>query len=418
MDKLKDDIERYLSGKMTGAERHAFEKQALNDPFLADALEGAESLTAESFITDVSDLNKKISGGNNRQWLWPLRIAAAVVGIAVISTVVILFKKDDTGLLLSEQKPAKSEEKTIQQGDSIHQHQAKQSSSEDLVAVAEKKETVKNSKPNLTSSDKSKVEHTSTAKSNSNLATIARTDTLAIAGASENENVEPAVAFSLPSDQQPVSGNAVMQAEKVAFSGLTISGQVRDQQGQPLPGATVNIKGKVAGVATDADGKYSLTLQDTSATLQYAFIGFVPQEMKVGKSNDYVNVQLMEDATQLSEVVVTGYGEKRTDGEPVVRLAEPIGGRKAYDKYLEDAKRYPQLALENKVEGKVVIEFTVDDTGAISDFTVIKKLGFGCDEEVIRLVKEGPGWHPSYIDNEPVESLVRIKTRFELPGKK
>ena len=42
----------------------------------------------------------------------------------------------------------------------------------------------------------------------------------------------------------------------------------------------------------------------------------------------------------------------------------------------------------------------------------------GCEEELIRMVKEGPGWYPSYIDNEAVESLVRIKTRFELPEKK
>jgi TonB family protein len=124
-----------------------------------------------------------------------------------------------------------------------------------------------------------------------------------------------------------------------------------------------------------------------------------------------------EDVTQLSEVVVTGYGDKRDNTEPVVRLAEPEGGRKAYDQYLDEKKIYPQQAIENKVEGKVTIEFTVGTTGGLSDFQVTRKLGYGCDEEVIRLVKEGPKWKPSYIDNEAVESLVKIKTKFKLPGK-
>jgi len=66
----------------------------------------------------------------------------------------------------------------------------------------------------------------------------------------------------------------------------------------------------------------------------------------------------------------------------------------------------------------VVIEFTVGTTGTLSDFNVVKKIGYGCEQEVIRLVKDGPQWRPSYIDNEAVESLVRVKTRFDLPGKK
>ena len=209
----------------------------------------------------------------------------------------------------------------------------------------------------------------------------------------------------------PVSGAYITSENK------TITGQVRDQNGEPMPGVNINVKGSTQGVVTNAEGKYSIVLSDPNTILTYSFIGFVSQEMKMDKAEDYADVQLMEDATQLSEVVVTGYGEKRTDSEPIIRLAEPVGGRKAYNKYLEEGKIYPQQALESKIEGKVVIEFTVSAIGTLSDFRVIKKLGFGCDEEVIRLVREGAAWRPSYIDNEPAESLVRIKTRFELPQK-
>ena len=109
--------------------------------------------------------------------------------------------------------------------------------------------------------------------------------------------------------------------------------------------------------------------------------------MKVDKSNDYVNVQLMEDATQLSEVVVTGYGEKKVDGEPMV-IGRTIGGRCVM---INIWRREDVSATSTRKQNRrqTVIEFTIGATGTISDFTVVKKFGFGCDEEVIRLVKEG-----------------------------
>ena len=61
MDEYKDDIERYLSGKMTPAEQHAIEKKALSDPFLADALEGAESIAHQSFSMGIKEINQNIS---------------------------------------------------------------------------------------------------------------------------------------------------------------------------------------------------------------------------------------------------------------------------------------------------------------------------------------------------------------------
>jgi TonB family protein len=208
------------------------------------------------------------------------------------------------------------------------------------------------------------------------------------------------------------------KAKTAAVSSLVISGVVRDQRGQPIPGVNIVSKGSTTGTITNGEGKYSIEVPSADQTLVYSFIGYEAQERPLSKLKDgSLDVKMEEDVTQLSEVVVTGYGDKRESMEPVVRLAEPEGGRKAYDQYLDEKKIYPQQAIENKVEGRVTIEFTVGITGVLSDFEVTKKLGYGCDEEVIRLVKEGPQWKPSYIDNEAVESLVKIKTKFKLPGK-
>jgi TonB family protein len=456
MDDLKNDIERYISGKMNPAERHALEKRALSDPFLADALEGAEFIPLNEFSLDVSELNQKIAGAGKNHWLWPLRIAASVIGVAIVGSVIFLsIDKDDASQLASSEQKSENKPTESAKADSLKQESSATTTGEQAIAQAkpeEKKVEPKRTetKPLLalkqqtqTLSGGSGVQKTLATSSGPDikladtvftgglLAANAQRDTISETELAELVAVEEKtddVAITPPTVQPSVANTETKTARARKSASATadftpivqdqiITGQVRDQQGQPLPGVNINIKGTTQGAVTNAEGKYSIALPDANATLVYTFIGFIPQEMKLDKVKDYADVQLMEDATQLSEVVVVGYGEKKSDAEPVVRLAEPIGGMKEYDKYLEDKKVYPQQALDNKVEGKVVIEFTVSTTGAVSDFNVVRKIGHGCEEEVIRLVKEGPGWYPSYIDNEAVESLVRVKTRFELPGK-
>ncbi|HNT51430.1 MAG TPA: energy transducer TonB, partial [Cyclobacteriaceae bacterium] len=72
-------------------------------------------------------------------------------------------------------------------------------------------------------------------------------------------------------------------------------------------------------------------------------------------------------------------------------------------------------ALENNVKGRVTVSFTVHTDGAVNEFNVLKGLGFGCDEEVVRLVKDGPKWSPTTQDGEPVESEVRVRVKFAPP---
>jgi hypothetical protein len=85
----------------------------------------------------------------------------------------------------------------------------------------------------------------------------------------------------------------------------TINGVVFDEKGNPLPGASVLIKGTTIGTATDMEGRYSLVLPQNSKSVIFSFIGFRTEEkMLTGQST--LNVSLLEDKTALSEVVVTG----------------------------------------------------------------------------------------------------------------
>ncbi len=120
-----------------------------------------------------------------------------------------------------------------------------------------------------------------------------------------------------------------------------------------------------------------------------------------------------ENLTERSEVVVLDADAVVADKAPVIVKATPEGGLTAYDRYLENDMRYPPDALRNKVKGNVVVEFTVEADGRIANFKVLESIGQGCDEEVIRLIKEGPAWLAGKQNNQPVESQVRVTVNFD-----
>src|SRR5688572_21364906 len=89
MTDYRHDIEKYLKGELTPAERNALERKALHDPFLADALEGAEQIPATDFVKDVAALNEKIAAKKTISvWMWSARIAAGLVILLVSSYIV------------------------------------------------------------------------------------------------------------------------------------------------------------------------------------------------------------------------------------------------------------------------------------------------------------------------------------------
>jgi TonB-linked SusC/RagA family outer membrane protein len=88
-----------------------------------------------------------------------------------------------------------------------------------------------------------------------------------------------------------------------------VSGTVKDETGNAMPGVNVIIKGTTSGTATDGDGKYTISVSD-NATLVFTFVGYATSEVPVG-TQTVVDVSMTPDATSLSEIVVTGYQVQR-----------------------------------------------------------------------------------------------------------
>ena len=84
-----------------------------------------------------------------------------------------------------------------------------------------------------------------------------------------------------------------------------------------------------------------------------------------------------------------------------------------YD-YLANEIKYPKSALENGVQGKVTLSFVIGKNGEVSEVEVLGKIGFGCDEEAIRVLKEMPKWKAGEQNNRKVAVRMILPIVFEV----
>ncbi|WKX76798.1 carboxypeptidase-like regulatory domain-containing protein [Zobellia laminariae] len=129
---------------------------------------------------------------------------------------------------------------------------------------------------------------------------------------------------------------------------LTITGTViAAEDGMPIPGANVIVKGTNTGTTTDFDGNFSINVPSSNSVLVFSSIGFAQKEVTVG-SNSTINVSLDTDVAALDEVVVVGYGTAKKE-----TLTGSIEQVKA-EAFEDIATGSPALALQGRTPGLVV----------------------------------------------------------------
>jgi TonB family protein len=420
----RDDLEKYLNGELDEKQRHALEKRALHDPFLADALAGGEQLAPTEFSHDVFELQQKLQSRSKRKSSVTWRIAAGMAIALGLGAIAYYYStKPEADQLIAEQKPA-----TIDT-----QNESKSS-------VAEVEPTTKPKEPQRTADSErtSPSGNTTTDPIPPESRAVADAPTAnqltavdpAPAGAVA-EAEAPRVVAAAPVEVRSAAGEnekksiareetpsqdiarqrklpvppATLQAQQI--TGLVVSAE----DGNPLPGVNVMLKGTTEGTVTDAEGRFQLPLL-ADGTLVFSFIGLQSVEQPMTTAPLLIKMPL--DVSSLSEVVVTGYGISAEDATGPYRIAEPQGGRKAFNQYLEETVKYPPAALAKKIEGKVTVQFKVQQTGLLSDFLVIKGIGGGCEEELIRLIQAGPAWTAELNNGKPVIATVRVRYNFRL----
>ena len=131
-----------------------------------------------------------------------------------------------------------------------------------------------------------------------------------------------------------------------------ITGKVTDQSGAPIPGASIVVKGTTAGITSDFNGKYTLSVPADAKILVFSFVGMKSQEVAVGSKSEY-NVVLSEESIGLEEVVAIGYGTvKRSD------LTGSVSSVKS-----ETLKDLPVKSLAEALQGKVAGVYVTKGTG-------------------------------------------------------
>ncbi len=426
------DIERYLTGKMSSAEKFDFEKKALDDPFLAEALEGAEQLGADEFVIDIKSLTSKIlpHKENTKSWFtWPLRIAAGVILLSVSTYFIWTLSQS-----LEDRSPLALENNSEGKLPGEEPKTTNAEVMDSILVTSDVSERVTPAASTAPQADKpssavvKESEPETKALKEDDLLTQPVITQIHPPLAPFKSNIQPEEEATKAEIEKPVSAvsrdeadkslrkKAISEVSGVEGSGKqVITGKVTSSEdGSPLPGINVIIKGSTLGTITDGRGKYQLEFTEGQPTLVFSFIGLRSVEINTVDQKE-VNVQMSLDVAQLSEVVVVGYSVDQVAMPPTVNLAHPETGNRAFKQYLETSIVYPTEALTRKTEGRVTVEFTVETNGALTDFTILRGIGSGCDEELIRLIREGPKWIPTRKDGIPIRDKARVRLRFTLP---
>jgi TonB-linked SusC/RagA family outer membrane protein len=147
------------------------------------------------------------------------------------------------------------------------------------------------------------------------------------------------------------AANKTNEAKMLVQSNISISGQVTDERGQPMPGVSIQLIGTNIGTMADVNGKYSLSIPDNqiSGKLRFSFIGYVKQEVTI-EGKLVINVTLQPEPNNvLNEVVVVGYGTQKkatVNGSLNVVGSKDIGDKPVLNTFQALQGESPNLIIQ------------------------------------------------------------------------
>lgn len=157
----------------------------------------------------------------------------------------------------------------------------------------------------------------------------------------------------------------ISYATTFSQSSFIISGVVKDENGTPLSGVSVILKGQSTGTSTDANGRYSLSMNSRTVVIIYSYVGFVPQEMEVGNKTS-IDITLISGDSKLSDVVIVGYGTQKK-----VSLTSAVSTLKG-----SELQRRPVSSVQQALQGQMSGLTILDRGGAPgNNNTVIRVRG-------------------------------------------
>ena len=210
---------------------------------------------------------------------------------------------------------------------------------------------------------------------------------------------------------------------------VRMTGVVVDENGKPLPGVTVVIKGSMLGVATDAEGRFEIVSPE-GKTLVFTYVGRKTQEVAFDAGKSDVKVVMPVEDVELNPLVaadvesILNQAADSTKDEvvsvwqdeffKVVEDMPQFTDGNIFD-YLAQHVRYPEEAEKNGIGGMVYVQFVIDTTGKVVEPKVIKSVSPELDAEALRVVSEMPAWKPGMQRGKPVRVSFTLPVIFKLP---
>ena len=436
------DIEKYHAGELSPRERHAMEKAALDDPFLADALEGF-AVTGVNAGNDMADLKERLSHrihgaklvtmqSPKTKFSW-LRAAAMVVFLAgsgflvyqlafndkrkevailddkkatapglpePVTTVSDSLRKDnvsittgigaDTGFSSSLKSTGDVSFQNVDALAAPDRNRDSLVSGNILSPVATSTEKINDFSESFALGEKGKQKKNAgfvkeESKSKDTLELRSKNDIAFDKSAQKNEQ---------PYKFRAVSSNtrkAELQQNDNYFRGRVI-----DANNNPVPFANITNTRDNAGTYTDAKGYFNFVSPDTVLEVQVRSIGFENNNIQLRNAVPSNEVVMQDDRRNMAAVVISN---KKPNTEARSRLAnvkleepEPADGWENYDTYLANNLKPPEDLKIPETQGEVAVSFEVNKNGEPVNLKVEKSLCSTCDKEAIRLIKEGPKW--------------------------
>ncbi len=134
-------------------------------------------------------------------------------------------------------------------------------------------------------------------------------------------------------------------------------------------------------------------------------VGLINADDNANKAQEtFVKVEVKEEVEEVEEEVFLV-----VEDDP-----EFPGGLSALSQYLASNIKYPQLAKENNITGKVFVSFVVEKDGSVGQVKILRDIGGGCGAEAVRVVKAMPKWKPGKQRGKPVRTQFNLPVDFSL----
>lgn len=212
--------------------------------------------------------------------------------------------------------------------------------------------------------------------------------------------------LQLLAEQQAMSALAEEQEQPEEEE---VQQRVEEQKPEVLPEEVLNtMKATEIAIADDNEVVEEIKSQDEIKESQTA-IG----STNFDKGTDDINVV----REYKDEVIVE---EKKPEPEQVFVSVEQMpkfpGGDAELMKYIQEHLRYPTMAAENNIQGKVVVQFVVTKNGSVGEVKVIRSRDQDLDKEAVRVVKSLPNFIPGRMNGQPVNVWYTLPINFKLQG--